>query len=279
MKAVFKKMLAIGGSMALAGVILSVIGLFFSDGMPKTYFSPREILPSWIANEFFDDWDEHLPVVMEGSANGQQFSVDFLNELELDCRGCSVEIVVGKEGQTSATLEMKGQLTQQHIDQKYNSNKGKWELELNSRNENQYDSYQAVLTVPPTLSKMDIKAKMGKVSIGSIHLNELDLETNMGNIELDNVSAAISSMNTDMGNIEGSVALTGKQEIDCSMGNIELRINAQGEYGYKMENKMGSVTIGNTNYSSIDKKMEVNSNAPLFFDVECSMGNVTLAIV
>ena len=52
MKAVFKKMLAIGGSMALAGVILSVIGLFFSDGMPKTYFSPREILPSWIANKF-----------------------------------------------------------------------------------------------------------------------------------------------------------------------------------------------------------------------------------
>ena len=86
MKAVFKKMLAIGGSMALAGVILSVIGLFFSDGMPKTYFSPREILPSWIANEFFDDWDDHLPVVMEGSANRQQFSVDFLNELELNLK-------------------------------------------------------------------------------------------------------------------------------------------------------------------------------------------------
>ena len=100
----------------------------------------------------------------------------------------------------------------------------------------------------------------------------------MGNVSVENVQAFSSELTTKMGNIEGNMNLTGRNKIECNMGTVQLDVSAKGEYGYKIENKMGNVTIDKNVYSGFSNEVNINPKAPVFFDIECSMGNVTISL-
>lgn len=104
----------------------------------------------------------------------------------------------------------------------------------------------------------DVSAGAGSVSVKSIDVRELSLEVGMGNIDME----GIISRNAD---------------IECGMGNINANLDgAETDYNYKLECAIGNVRIGESRYSGLASERVIDNGSDRQFDVECSMGNITI---
>lgn len=291
MKKFFKVVAAVGGGMVLAGILIVVISLacgaqFGSltlDSGVFRYLPFTQIKNSVVqeVTEEVNDWYHHGNTQQNAAQNGYQggrMETEAVQKLKLHAKGCEVQVVAGGAEQTTAVLELGGKLTEQHVRQK-RDNDGEWEITIDTKQNNlpiDTQEYQAVLTIPPAMVELDIEASAASVTVENISTSELDIEASMADVQLSNVVAAKSDMNADMGNITGTAQLSGKNDMECSMGNIELTVTGVVDYGYKIENSMGSVSIGGHEHNGSHNEVEFNRTASTLFDVECSMGAVSV---
>ncbi len=271
-----KRLMAAGGGMVLAGLALTVISVSLGGNFGA--FDIEEKIP--YIGDFFEFGSEDY--LQEGTAqegdfsDAQPISVENVRSIKFKAENCKVEIVAGDSGQTAATLLLSGNFTEKNLKDSFDDKNGLWELELKAKKHHNSEGYEAKLIVPPQLLEFELETNTGSAVVEGISANKLELKSNMAELELDSISANESSFEINMGDLTGSASLTGKVEIECTMGDVNLHLNNKTEYGYKIKNEMGSISIDGRNYEGMDNKAELNPDAPLFFDVECSMGDVSV---
>ena len=290
MRSPFKKMLLVGLGMTIAGFVSCSIPLAFSSELKSNIFQWNDSTNHGWRFDFFDDFlDEYIDWdwgqsqdscrVFDDYGKGKRIVSGLINRIQLDANGVNVEIVKGKRNQSRAELIMQGDLKPNHVKYNYDPEDREWEISINTgKNKKNAENYKVILTVPPYIDSFEINSQKSVVSVKDIKVKDLEIEDNMGNVSVENVQAFSSELTTKMGNIEGNMNLTGRNKIECNMGTVQLDVSAKGEYGYKIENKMGNVTIDKNVYSGFSNEVNINPKAPVFFDIECSMGNVTISL-
>ena len=290
MRKKLKKLAAIGVGMVLAGIMVCIISGIFGGtlGAFRTNSHGWDFVPfHWVPfiTEVIQEDSVTTEVIEEGNAqeycytdsNSKQISRENVRSVDLNVNGCILQIVPGKADQTNAVLELPKELSHKNIKEKFDEKEGEWEIEIDVKNHHRNNpSYIVRLVLPPNLLELSTEVNAGRVEMEKISANKLDINVNMGDVVLDSISANESHFETNMGNIDGTVTLNGEVEIDSSMGNIQLQVKNKTEYGYKIHNEMGTVTIDEAKYEGVLKDMKVNTQAPLVFDIECSMGSVII---
>lgn len=286
MRSPFKKMLLIGLGMTMAGCVISSIPFAFGLELKSNLFRWNTFANNSngfrFFNDFFDDyidWDQPSDSCQVVDDQGNRIVSGLVNHIQLETNGVNIEIVKGKRNQSRAELIMQGGLKPNHVKYNYDPEDREWEISIHTgKNKKNAENYKVILTVPPYIESFEINSEKSLVSMKDINVKDLEIEDNMGSVSIENVQAFSSELTTNMGNIEGSVNLTGRNKIECSMGNIQLDVSAKGEYGYKIKNTMGNVTVDKNVYSGFSNEVNINPKAPVFFDIECSMGNIKIAL-
>ncbi len=286
----FKKLVAIGTGMVLAGIMVCIISGIFGGTLGAYHintrgwnFIPFSRVP--FVTEFLEEDTISTEIIQDGAqqeycstdSNTIQISRENVRSVELKAEGCVVEILPGNPDQNHAVLEYSRELSHKNIQEKFDEKEGKWEIEIHAKKHRQDNPTNTIqLVLPPDLIEFSTEVSMGEMEMKGISANKIDINANMSDVTFEGISANKSHIETNMGNIEGTATLNGKVEIDCSMGDVQLNVANKTEYGYKIENEMGTVTIDERKYEGVLKDVKINTQAPLLFDVDCSMGDVTI---
>lgn len=165
---------------------------------------------------------------------------------------------------------------------------GVWMIRDQSKNKiisgmrNQFKGHQVIITIPARYHFQSVKLKLGagKMTVCGFEAEESTVDVGAGAARISSLVCKNTKINCGMGEvrIDGG-SLSGKCQVACGMGNVQITADDPGAYGYRVAVGMGVVRIGQDSFSGImSGKHTVNSDAENFFDVNCGMGNVEVAL-
>lgn len=75
--------------------------------------------------------------------------------------------------------------------------------------------------------------------------------------------------------------ITGNLKAECAMGNLELCISDStgSDHNYALECAAGNINIGDTSYSGLAARKDIDNGAQTTYELTCAMGNITLKFV
>lgn len=142
-------------------------------------------------------------------------------------------------------------------------------------------SGQIYLTLPADthLKTVRINHGAGKIAIDTLACDEAHFFIGMGSLKLDALSCETLRLEIGAGdaNISGAVASAGR--IKVGTGSVSLTTTRYDEFGYDVKCGLGSVTVDGNKYTGLAQGVNVHSDATPFFDIDCALGNVTLAFI
>ena len=79
-----------------------------------------------------------------------------------------------------------------------------------------------------------------------------------------------SEFDVQAGSIDVSGDLRGKTKIDCQAGSVNLYLqDKENQYGYQIKNEVGSVELGEQDYSGLSNEISVRNDAKNQLDIDC----------
>ncbi len=127
--------------------------------------------------------------------------------------------------------------------------------------------------------KLNVQVGAGEADLSDITVGQCNLETGAGQI---NFSDAVIDGNlvayVGMGEIEMNGTVTGDVDLKCGMGNIYLELSDREEddFNYNVNCAAGNIEIGDSSYSGMGFKKNIQNNAEHSAVIDCGMGNITL---
>lgn len=122
-----------------------------------------------------------------------------------------------------------------------------------------------------------VKAGAGTVEINKMTATELSMESSAGGIVVGNLDAAELNLETGAGSIEIAGSVT-NVNAECAAGSIGMTLRgAPADYNYELECDMGSIRIGDNEYSGLATEKSVNNRAGKWMDIQCSVGSVDIS--
>jgi hypothetical protein len=130
----------------------------------------------------------------------------------------------------------------------------------------------------------DIKADKLETELGAselylkdIEVSQLSIEVGMGQVEASQVICEDADFEVGMGECDYEGTITGNLTVECGMGNVELSLTgSETDHNYEIDCAAGNVKIGSFSLVSLASERVINNNAASKFDIECSMGEVTI---
>ena len=118
----------------------------------------------------------------------------------------------------------------------------------------------------------------GELIVEQLNISEQSrYSVSAGYMKLYNINADNVVVDCGAGYINMEGTITGKNEISCDIGRIKLALEGDPkDYSYHMDTDIGNVVLNGKKYTgsySRSSKAELGS-----FDMECSIGNITLDI-
>lgn len=240
-------------------------------------------------NTIFDENREFI------KGDGQMVTIgQDASEMSLELGGFAVEIKPSEEGNYSIQVDGNGKV-QAYIEDatlyvKAVKTVSDQEESLSSKivlylpKSNQFEEVSAKLGAG-LLNLGDLSAEQLKIELGAGQIkgkgnvvNQLDANVGMGAILLDEVSIHQLKAQVGMGalQLEGDILETA--DLECAMGNIKLTLaGEEKDFNYDLEGAAGNVTIGTEKYSGMTQEKNLYNGAVKDIDIECAMGNVTVA--
>ena len=111
-----------------------------------------------------------------------------------------------------------------------------------------------------TLSGGDVslKSDLGSIEIGDLKADELEADVDLGSIELAGTVNGDVTASTDM----GSIILTLAEDPD--------------DFNYEINTDLGSITVGNQDYSGMDREKIVENGSEEKMKLDSSMGSIEI---
>ncbi|NCC08828.1 MAG: hypothetical protein EOM30_12555 [Clostridia bacterium] len=137
---------------------------------------------------------------------------------------------------------------------------------------------QYTITVPNyEYDDVQLTIGAGKMTVDGISCKTAVLEAGAGTLDVTNFKCTEdSTLTVGMGTLDYTGTLLGANSIECGMGKVNLTLATPADYGYTVDCGLGSVSIGNNNYSGIAAEVAINTQSDNVYNVDCGMGTVKI---
>ncbi|MGI6070505.1 MAG: DUF4097 family beta strand repeat-containing protein [Blautia sp.] len=246
-------------------------------------------------DEWDDEWDHHIDNIGEeidrhmdeldhhideatdvdrySNKNGASMAIDIssIQELELDLKYGDVIIEPSEDSSFRVEVE--------NVDEDY----VKWYQEGDSLkikgDSRKLKNGQIFLYVPAGSDFHEVEIQMDAGAVTAEELVTDKLDVNIGAGVFDG-GGQITARETDLEVGAGQITIdelkSDKIELDCGVGQIDLTVDGvQNDYNYEIKCGLGQITIGDDNYTALNKKKEIHtSGSQKKIEANCGMGQI-----
>lgn len=116
----------------------------------------------------------------------------------------------------------------------------------------------------------------GSIDVSSIKTNSLELDVDTGKVNIDNLDCAVLDVENDTGSVSLKGVTAKSITMDNDTGKLDCQIvGKQQEYGYVIENDMGSVNYGDQHFGMESSQSDRSHGANLI-TISNDVGSVTI---
>lgn len=230
----------------------------------------------------FDAAEEKLDHLMDGAhysgSGGTVMSSDIssIRELELDFK--YGDITIGVSDDKNFRMEV------ENVDESY----VKWEqdgdtLEVKGESRKLKDG-EIFLYLPVGMEfhEVSIHVDAGAVFVDELTADQLDVKIGAGVFDGEGlITAKEADLEVGAGQITMEELESSKIDLNCGVGQIDITVaGAQEEYNYEIKCGLGQISIGDTQYTALNKKKEIHqSGNHKEIEAECGMGQIDVQFV
>jgi|LSQX01.1.fsa_nt_gb DUF4097 and DUF4098 domain-containing protein YvlB len=134
-----------------------------------------------------------------------------------------------------------------------------------------------VLTLPADKTFEDVKISIGGGTLGlrDLSADKMKLSVGGGAITASEITARDLQLECGAGKIEFTGNVTEKLDIDHSVGETLVLLDGkESDFNYEVDYAVGSVRIGEREYSGISGSDSINNNADKNMTIDSSVGNL-----
>ena len=134
-----------------------------------------------------------------------------------------------------------------------------------------------VIRIPKgfSLESFQCEIAAGEFTADQISGNQVEISAGAGNVTIEKISAAAMTLETGAGEIDIMNAAVSEGEIECGMGEIDLTLaGKKTDYECFTECGMGSVWIGDEEYTALGSEKHINQGAEKKLSIECGAGEI-----
>lgn len=127
------------------------------------------------------------------------------------------------------------------------------------------------------VNKLDAELGAAVLYLNDMDIEKLSVEVGAGQMEASNIRTKDAEISVGVGECIYGGTIAGKLDAECSMGNMEFHLTgSETDHNYEIECGAGNIEIGSFSVSALASEKTINNNAASKFDIECSMGNITI---
>ena len=230
-----------------------------------------------------DDWDgwryrrEDRKAEEETfSAAAQKVETEHIRRVDVELYGGEVEIISTSEAQIQYSLDEQAKKRGIYVYQE----DGELKIRQNREEFKRFsrESYGLVqIGIPETMVLDELGCEMdtGVCMIENISARSMDLSTNVGEINVKGASAGELDASVDIGTLfyEGTVDVC--LEGECGIGELDFRLKGEEtDFSYSIEAGMGTVKIGQSEYSGIGVHVNENLGVGKRMELETGTGAI-----
>lgn len=127
-----------------------------------------------------------------------------------------------------------------------------------------------------TAEEADLSVDAGSLKAGTLNVTrELEVDTGAGEVQIDELTAREVELDCGVGEMNISGTITGDITADCGVGELNLTVADDEEsFNYIIDCGVGDVKLGDTSYSSLGKKKNIDNNAEKNMNLDCGVGSI-----
>ena len=120
----------------------------------------------------------------------------------------------------------------------------------------------------------------GNVVLNGIETDKLEVNVGAGSIELGDTYTRELEADLGMGNITYQGDISGDMSLKVSMGNADFTLDStEDDHSYRYDIGAGSLSINGRESSGFGASTYINDGADSDFDIDLSMGNVSISFI
>lgn len=250
----------------------------------------NQTAPWW---PFHGSFGIHLEEVAEDISKTKTFSQTFddVDKLELNVAAVNTTIRVGDNNSLRFSNIYENQVS---VSRSTNTMK----VDVKNKHFLHKARLDITLKKEDLLKKLEIDASTGHLTVQGLRLKDLivdgdatevemqkvqvsrkmELSAQAGSIDMKEMVSEHSEFDVQAGSIDVSGDLRGKSKIDCQAGSVNLYLqDKENQYGYQIKNEVGSVELGEQDYSGLSNEISVRNDAKNQLDIDCQAGSVEIA--
>ena len=255
-----KRLLSIGIVLLATGCIM--FGVLLATGnFNKNVFEEMNFHWPWAQKDYY-------------SHNDESFTYQDVKYIKIDGDMLQIKFLISSDENVHVKAEL------YYGDTLSESLNAKGELDLVVRSgKNTMRSRASILTVyvpkDVVFEGIEIDNEMSEIEIKYVQAKYLDIDSEMANINIEDAIVHRLYVEMSMADFDFEGIILEKAEVSNSMGSITMVLyNNEEEVGYRVKNSLGNVSISNRHHSGFDGSLSDNENAPVFLELENSMGDI-----
>lgn len=210
------------------------------------------------------------------SAAAQKVETEHIRRVDVELYGGEVEIISTSEAQIQYSLDEQAKKRGIYVYQE----DGELKIRQNREEFKRFsrESYGLVqIGIPETMVLDELGCEMdtGVCMIENISARSMDLSTNVGEINVKGASAGELDASVDIDTLfyEGTVDVC--LEGECGIGELDFRLKGEEtDFSYSIETGMGTVKIGQSEYSGIGVHVNENLGVGKRMELETGTGAI-----
>ncbi len=186
--------------------------------------------------------------------------------LDLDVSGGSVTLQAGDSwqlavrGTTNFTTAM---------------DRGTWEIDCHRLSAGQEVTFVVTYPTGTQLRELELAIGAGELIADGLACQSADLSVGAGRMTLTGITVSGEcDIEVGLGTLDLAGSLARGTDIECGMGIVRCTLARPAEYGYSVEEAMGTVKIDGQSYSGLGTEVVHAPRAAVQFDIECGVGTV-----
>ena len=137
---------------------------------------------------------------------------------------------------------------------------------------------ELIIYVPDNLEGISTSLGAGALHMRDIRTGELDISIGTGAAEIQGFEAGEVSASAGTGSISLQGSVNSDLDLECGIGTIEFQDSGRmTDYNYSVSCGMGSIQIGDDEFTKPAGNQNINNHAGKEMDIECGMGTVNIA--
>lgn len=128
-----------------------------------------------------------------------------------------------------------------------------------------------------TFAEVSLEVGAGILEIETMKASSVDIAVGAGEVIAERVQANELSVECDAGVVELSGKVEREADFTCGIGSMTLTLDGkQSDFNYELECGVGSIQLGDSDYSGLYREQVVNNRQDRKIDVECGVGSIEI---